>query len=97
MLSIISTISDNVCCVKALSTKLKHHQGKDLSVKFSSSQGVTRYMKLLVFREEAVDPDAPLIEARSTKVSADFSQAQATLLRPEQSEAVHESDKVITK
>jgi len=81
-------------------------EGKDLFVNLSSGQGITRDMKLIVFREGEVDEDRTagqipkkldtrLIEARITKVSADSS--QATLLHPEQSEAVQKLDKVITK
>ena len=81
-------------------------KGKELFVDLTSSQGVMRYMKLIVFREgqeskhpttgrRLKKPDTSLGEARITAVSTDLS--AATLLHPERSEDVQELDKVITK
>jgi hypothetical protein len=81
-------------------------KGKELLVDLTSSQGVWRSMKLLVFREGLEfkhpttgrmlkQPDTSLGEARITAVAADLS--AATLLHPEQAEDVQVLDKVITK
>ena len=103
--------------MEGLAWKLRRHfplvegsvierKGKELFVDLTSSQGVMRYMKLIVFREGQESkhpmtgkmlkkPDTPLGEALITAVSTDLS--AATLLHPERSEDVQELDKVITK
>jgi Curli production assembly/transport component CsgG/Glucodextranase, domain B len=103
--------------MEGLALKLRRHfplvegsiierKGRELFVDLTSSQGVMRYMKLIIFREGQESkhpttgrmlkkPDTPLGDARITAVSTDLS--KATLLHPEQSEDVQELDKVITK